>query len=57
MKNKELDKILAMGTSSTISINPAYKTEIMRRQIDSVIIDVKRHLTMGKSVHIILVKE
>lgn len=57
MKNKELDKILAMGTSSTISVNPAYKADITRRQIDSVIVDVKRHLTKGKGVHIILVKE
>lgn len=57
MKKSDVDKVIASGEYTIVSINPDNKTEISRRKIDGIISDMKRHLAKNKMVHIILVRE
>ena len=57
MKKDDIQKVIASGEHTMVSINPDNKTEISRRKIDGIISDMKQDLAKNKMVHIILVKE
>ena len=57
MKKDDIQKVIASGEHTIVSINPDNKTEISRRKIDGIISDMKRHLAKNKMIHIILVRE
>jgi hypothetical protein len=57
MKKMDVQKVISLGESTVVSIDPNLKTEISRRQIESVISDMKKHLSRNRRVHVVLVKE
>jgi|694.fasta_scaffold29524_5 uncharacterized protein (UPF0297 family) len=57
MKKDAIQKLLASGDPTVVSIDPDTKTEISRRKIDGIIQDMKKHLLQRKKVHIVLIRE
>lgn len=57
MKKNDIQKIISLGDSTVVSIDPDTKTEISRRKIEGIITDMKMHLSKRKKVHVVLVKE
>jgi hypothetical protein len=57
MKKDDIQKIISLGETTIISIDPDIKTELSKKQIDGVVSDMKRHLSKRKKVHLVLVKE
>ena len=57
MKKEDIQKIISLGESDVVSIDPDIKTEISKRKIDGIVKDMKKHLLQKKKVHIVLVKE
>ena len=57
MKKDDIQKIINLGETTTVSINPEIKTEISKKQIDGIISDMKKHLSRKRKVHIVLVRE
>ena len=57
MKKDNIQKVIASGEATTVSVDPDNNTEISRRKIEGIIADMKKHLLKNRKVHIILVKE
>jgi len=57
IKKDDILKIISLGEPVIVSIDPDIKTEISRKQIDSIVTDMKKHLSKKKKCHIVLVKE
>ena len=57
MKKDDILKIISLGEPTIVSIDPDIKTEISRKQIEGIVIDMKKHLSKQKKCHIVLVKE
>jgi hypothetical protein len=57
MKKVDVQKVISLGESTVVSIDPSLKTEISRRQIESVIADMKKHLSRNRKVHVVLIRE
>ena len=57
MRKEELQKLISVGEESTFTIDPDIKSEISKKQIDTLVNDMKKHLARKKKVHIILIKE
>ena len=57
MKKDNIQKVIASGEATTVSVDPDNKTEISRRKIEGIIADMKKHLLKNRKVYIILVKE
>jgi len=57
MTDKEIKKVLGLGTPSTFSLDPNMKNEITRSTLDSIIREVKKHLSAKRKVSVVLVKE
>ncbi len=54
---KEIEAILSTGDPVVVTIDPDVKTEISRKKIDGIVVDMKRHLAKNKKVHILVIKE
>jgi hypothetical protein len=57
MKKDDIQKIISLGESTVVSIDPDIKTDLSKKQIDEIVSDMKKHLTRRRKVHLILVKE
>lgn len=57
MAKDNFQDILSLGKAEKVTVDPNFKTDITRRQIDTLIKDIKIHLSNRKKVHIIVVKE
>ena len=57
MKKDDILKIISSGEPTIVSIDPDIKNEISRKQIESIVTDMKKHLSKKKKCHIVLVKE
>ena len=57
MKKDDIQKIISLGDTTVVSIDPDIKTEISKKQIDGIVADMKKHLLRKKKVHIVLVRE
>jgi excinuclease UvrABC helicase subunit UvrB len=57
MRKDDIIKIISSGEPTIVSIDPDIKTEISKKQIDSLVADMKKHLSRKRKVHIFLVKE
>ena len=57
MKKDDILKVISLGEPIIVSIDPDIKTEISRKQIEGIVIDMKKHLSKKKKCHIVLVKE
>lgn len=57
MAKDNFQDILLLGKADKVTVDPNYKTDITRRQIDMLIKDIKTHLSNRRKVHIIVVKE
>ena len=57
MKKDDILKVISLGEPIIVSIDPDIKTEISRKQIESIVTDMKKHLSKKKKCHIVLVKE
>lgn len=57
MKKDDIQKVIALGDPTIVSIDPDIKTEISKKQINGIVNDMKKHLTKKKKVHIVLVRE
>jgi hypothetical protein len=57
MKKEDILKVISLGEPIIVSIDPDIKTEISRKQIESIVTDMKKHLSKKKKCHIVLVKE
>ena len=57
MKKDDILKVISLGEPIIVSIDPDIKTEISRKQIEGIVLDMKKHLSKKKKCHIVLVKE
>ena len=57
MKKGDIQKIISLGDSTIVSIDPDIKTEVSKKQIDGIVSDMKKHLAKKRMVHIVVVKE
>lgn len=57
MKRDDIQKIISSGEPTVVSIDPDFKTEISKKQIEGIVNDMKKHLLRKKKVHIVLVRE
>ena len=57
MKTDQIYQILSAGKATTISLDPDLKTEINRVQLDSMVREARKHLTLKKRVHLIMIRE
>jgi hypothetical protein len=57
MRKDDIQKIISSGEPTVVSIDPDLKTEISKKQIESIVKDMKKHLSNRKKVHILLIKE
>jgi hypothetical protein len=57
IKKEDILKVISLGEPIIVSIDPDIKTEISRKQIESIVTDMKKHLSKKKKCHIVLVKE
>jgi hypothetical protein len=57
MRKEDFGRLLASGTPTVVTFDPAHKTEITRRQLDGLVSDLKRHLTKGKGVRVVVIKD
>lgn len=59
MKNGNLEEILALGNKepTIVSINHQHRQEITLKQMTDVMMEMKKHLSKRKNVHLVLVKE
>ncbi len=57
MSKNNIQEIMSLGKPTTISLDPSFKNEIIRSQMDGLIRDGKRHLASRKKIHLILIKE
>ena len=57
MAKENFQDILSLGKAEKVTVDPNFKTDITRRQIDTLIKDIKTHLANRKKVHILIVKE
>jgi hypothetical protein len=57
IKKEDILKIISLGEPIIVSIDPDIKTEISRKQIEGIVLDMKKHLSKKKKCHIVLVKE
>lgn len=57
MAKDNFQDILLLGKAEKVTVDPNFKTDITRRQIDTLIKEIKTHLASRKKVHILIVKE
>ena len=57
MNSGDVVKVVGLGDTQIITIDPDIKTEISKKQIDGIVSDMIKHLLRKKKVHIIVVKE
>jgi hypothetical protein len=57
IKKEDILKVISLGEPIIVSIDPDIKTEISRKQIEGIMLDMKKHLSKKKKCHIVLVKE
>ncbi len=57
MKKDDIQRLINLGETTLVSIDPDVKSEISRRKIDSITSDMKKHLSRNKKVHIVLIRE
>lgn len=57
MKKDDIQRLINLGETTLVSIDPDVKSEISRRKIDSITSDMKKHLSRKKKVHILLIRE
>jgi hypothetical protein len=57
LKKEDIQKIISSGEMTVFSIDPDFKNEISKKQIDDIVKDMKKHLHRKKKVHILLIKE
>ena len=57
LKKEDIQKIISSGEMTIFLIDPDFKNEISKKQIDDIVKDMKKHLQRKKKVHILLIKE
>jgi len=57
MTDKEIKELLAQGAPQQFSLDPNMKNDITRSTLDSIIREVKKHLSAKRKVSVVLVKE
>jgi len=57
MKKDDFSKLISLGQVTSITMDPNIKSEITKKQIDDMVLDVKKNLTKRRKVHVIVVRE
>lgn len=57
IKKDDIQKIISSGDLTIVCIDPDIRTEISKKLIDGIVVDMKKHLLRKKKVYIVMVKE